>query len=118
MGHLHLAVDPSSGLGDAQGPVFQVKVIPEERHQFATPDTRGQFQVEHRQDAMFRCGGKVGADFLRWEGAHLLLFLGRELAPGGGVVGSGTREFIPIGSPPLTGSPWLASSSSVSQTPF
>ena len=36
---------------------------------------------------MVLCCGEVDTDLFRWEGLHLLLFFGRELASSGGVVG-------------------------------
>ena len=41
LSYLYLAVDASCGFGDAQGFGRQVKVSPEEGHQFTPPDTCG-----------------------------------------------------------------------------
>ena len=86
LGYLYLAVDSSCGFGDAQGFGRQVKVSPEEGHQFAPPDACGQLQVEHGEDAVLISGSEVGTDLVCWKGLHLLLLLGRELASCGRVV--------------------------------
>ena len=87
LGHLYLAVDPSRGFTHCQRLLFQVKIIPKKGHQLSPPKACGQLQIEHGENAVFLCGGEIGADLLCRERPHLFLFLGRQFAPSGGVIG-------------------------------
>lgn len=83
----HLAPEPPRRLGDGEGLALHVQVAPLKGHQLAPAQPGGQLQIEHSQHAVLLGGSQVVADLFRREDVHLPLFLGRQTAGHGGVVG-------------------------------
>lgn len=83
----YLAPEPARRLGDGEGLALHVQVAPLKGHQLAPAETSGQLQIEHGQHAVLLGGSQIVADLLRREDVHLPLFLGRQTAGHGGVVG-------------------------------
>ena len=84
--HIQLALHTGNLLVYRQDALFHIQVCPLERQQFAPTQAAGQFQIEHRQDAVLLRFLKISADFLRRQDGHLFLVLGRDAAVLTGVV--------------------------------
>lgn len=71
-----------------QDTVFSIQVVPPQGQQFAPPQSAGQLQVEHGQDAVLFRFPEIGPQLFRRQDGHLLFLLGRDAAVVAGVVGN------------------------------
>ena len=73
-------VDSIYLLCDGKRFALYIQVRPLEGQQFPSPQARGQFQIEGRQQPSFFRFGKIQADFLLRQDLHFFLFKLRQLA--------------------------------------
>ena len=71
-----------------QDTVFSIQVVPPKRQQFASPQSAGQLQEEHGQDAVLFRFPEIGSQLFRRQDGHLFFLLGRDAAVVAGIVGN------------------------------
>ena len=87
LGDPHLTLQAPRRFRHRQGSGLHIEVSPEQSRQLSPPQSRGQLQVEHGQDAVFLRRAEIGPDLLRRKDPHLLFLLRRQAAADGGVEG-------------------------------